>query len=74
MTLDQLKPGNKCRVRRLSARDKLGQRLLDMGIYPGMLLTVIRNAPLQDPMEVKLEGYLISLRHEEARVVEVELP
>ena len=74
MTLDQLKPGNKCRVRRLSARDKLGQRLLDMGIYPGMLLTVVRNAPLQDPMEVKLEGYLISLRHEEARVVEVELP
>lgn len=74
MTLDQLKPGNKCRVRSLSARDKLGQRLLDMGIYPGMLLTVVRNAPLQDPMEVKLEGYLISLRHEEARVVEVELP
>lgn len=73
MTLDQLKPGNICRVRRLSARDKLGQRLLDMGIYPGMLLTVVRNAPLQDPMEVKLEGYLISLRHEEARVVEVEL-
>ncbi len=74
MTLDQLKPGNKCRVRSLSAGDKLGQRLLDMGIYPGMLLTVVRNAPLQDPMEVKLEGYLISLRHEEARVVEVELP
>jgi len=73
MTLDQLKPGNKCRVKRLSVRDKLGQRLMDMGVYPGMGLMVIRNAPLEDPMEVSLEGFFVSLRHEEARFVEVEL-
>lgn len=73
MTLDELKPGSRCRIKRLSARDKLGQRLLDMGVYPGMRLTVVRNAPLEDPMEVELEGYFVSLRHEEARFVEVEL-
>lgn len=72
MTLDQLKPGSEGRIRRLSVHDKLGQRLMDMGVYPGLRLKVIRNAPLQDPMEVELDGYFVSLRHDEARYVEVE--
>jgi ferrous iron transport protein A len=71
-TLDEMKPGSEGRIKRLSVRDKLGQRLLDMGIYPGLQLKVIRNAPLEDPMEVELDGYFVSLRHEEARFVEVE--
>ena len=72
MTLDQMKPGNQGRIKRLSVRDKLGQRLMDMGVYPGLRLTVVRNAPLEDPMEVELDGYFVSLRHDEARFVEVE--
>jgi ferrous iron transport protein A len=72
MTLDKLQPGNTCRIKKLSARDKLGQRLMDMGVYPGLRLRVIRNAPLEDPMEVELDGYFVSLRHDEARFVEVE--
>ncbi len=72
MTLDELKPGNRCRIRRLSVRDRLGQRLMDMGIYPGLALRVVRNAPLEDPMEVEVEGRFVSLRHAEARFVEVE--
>ena len=72
MTLDQLKPGGEGRIRRLSAKDRLGQRLMDMGVFPGLRLRVVRNAPLEDPMEVEIEGYFISLRHEEARFVEVE--
>ena len=73
MTLDQLIPGSKCRIKKLSVRDKLGQRLLDMGVTPGTRLTVVRNAPLKDPMEVSLDGFFVSLRHDEARFVEVEL-
>ena len=73
LTLDELKPGGKCRVKRLTAHDKLGQRLMDMGIYPGLLVNVIRNAPLKDPMEVELDGFYISLRHEEAKFVEVDV-
>jgi ferrous iron transport protein A len=73
MTLDQLKPGQEARINHLSVRDKLGQRLLDMGIYPGLQLKVIRNAPLEDPMEIGLDGYFVSLRHNEARFVEVDL-
>ena len=72
MTLDQLKPGKTCTIKHLSVRDKLGQRLMDMGIYPGLTLKVIRNAPLEDPMEVEVDGYFISLRHDEARFVEVD--
>lgn len=72
MTLDQLTPGSRCTISRLSAANMLGQRLLDMGIFPGLALRVIRNAPLEDPMQVEIEGYSISLRHEEARFVEVE--
>lgn len=73
MTLDQLVPGNECRIRNLSVLGQLGQRLMDMGMYPGLKLKVIRNAPLEDPMEIELEGYFVSLRHKEARFVEVEV-
>ena len=72
MTLDEMKPGSEGQIKRLSVRDKLGQRLMDMGVYPGLRLKVIRNAPLQDPMELELDGYFVSLRHDEARFVEVE--
>jgi len=71
MTLDQLKPGDQGTIKKLSSRDRLGQRLIDMGICPGAHIRVIRNAPLEDPMEVKLDGYFVSLRHEEARFVKV---
>ena len=72
MTLDQIKPGCQARITQMSTVDKLGQRLMDMGVYPGLRLTVVRNAPLEDPMEVELDGYFVSLRHDEARFVEVE--
>lgn len=71
MTLDQLKPGDDGFVKKLSSRDKLGQRLICMGVYPGLHIRVIRNAPLKDPMEIELDGYFISLRHDEAKFVEV---
>jgi len=73
MTLDQMKPGDECVIKKLSAIDKLGQRLLDMGVYPGLSVKVIRNAPLNDPMELDLDGNFVSLRHDEARFVEVTL-
>ena len=73
MTLDQMKPGSKCRIKKLMIHDQLGQRLLDMGVYPGSRIKVLRNAPLEDPMEVSLGEFFVSLRHDEARYVEVIL-
>ncbi|MBN1907377.1 MAG: ferrous iron transport protein A [Deltaproteobacteria bacterium] len=73
MTLDKLKPGSECLVKRLYAEDRLGQRLMDMGVYPGILIKVIRNAPLKDPVEIELEGFYVSLRRAEACYIEVEI-
>jgi ferrous iron transport protein A len=72
MTLDQLKPGSECRIKRLFPHDRLGGRLLAMGVCPGMRLRVIRNAPLRDPMEVKIDNHYISIRRDEAKFIEVE--
>jgi len=72
MNLNDLKPGSMCQVKKLNAKSRLGQRLMDMGIYPGIRLKIIRNAPLQDPMELEVDGYYVSIRHDEARFVEVE--
>ncbi|MDO4767743.1 MAG: FeoA family protein [Pseudomonadota bacterium] len=67
-----MRPGAICTIKNMHAEDRLGQRLLDLGIYPGLELVVLRNAPLEDPMEVEVNGSFLSLRHSEARFVEVE--
>ncbi|MBU2488723.1 MAG: ferrous iron transport protein A [Proteobacteria bacterium] len=72
MTLDQMKPKTRGVVRRVSATGALGQRLRDLGVYPGLPVRMIRNAPLKDPMEVEVDGTYLSIRHEEARFVEVD--
>ena len=53
MTLDALKPGRVYHIGKLAARNELGRRLVDMGADPGLMLKVVRNAPLEDPMEVE---------------------
>lgn len=47
-------------------------RLLEMGLTPGSKVEVIRAAPLGFPIEVKIRGYLLSLRKSEAECIEVE--
>ena len=73
MTLDKINPGRECSVVDVLADGALGQRLLDMGFVPGTKIQVVRNAPLIDPIEIRMKGYLLSLRHDEAKTVEVTL-
>lgn len=73
MTLDELAPGSTCRMTGITAIGALGQRLMDLGFFPGAEIRVVRNAPLVDPVELELDGYHVSIRHEEAKAVEVEL-
>ena len=70
-TLNVLVPGTRGRVLGLTATGDLGQRLMDLGFYPGVEFRVIRNAPLLDPFELEMMGYCVSLRHQEAGFVEV---
>jgi len=72
MTLDEMKPKQECEILDVIAGGMLGQRLLDMGFIPGTHVRIIRNAPLIDPIEIEMRGYNISLRHSEAKGVEVK--
>lgn len=71
MTLDEIRPGNVVRIHRSNAAGVVGQRLMDMGFFRGAVVEVLRNAPLVDPVEFVLDGAHVSLRHEEARLLEV---
>jgi ferrous iron transport protein A len=73
MTLDEMKPGQVCQIVDVIADGMLGQRLMDMGFIPGTHIRVVRNAPLIDPIEIEMREYHISLRHSEAKGVEVKI-
>ena len=68
-TLDTLAPGASGTV--TGYRGELPARLLELGLVPGTPVEVIRLAPLGDPMELKVRGFLLSVGKEEAAHVEV---
>lgn len=72
MTLNELKPGQECTVFDLHLEGEQLQRLMDMGFIQGTRIKMVRNAPLLDPLDVELRGYLVALRRSEAASVEVE--
>lgn len=69
--LDKLKPGQECELVDVHLSGADGQRLMDMGFMPGIQIKVLRNAPLTDPVELEIRGYNVSLRHSEAKYIEV---
>lgn len=70
-TLAQLVPGQSGRVRRVIGNGAIHRRILDMGISKGTLIEVEREAPLRDPIKIKLRGYALSLRKSEAQLIEI---
>ena len=68
-SLTDLKPGESGVVSRICASPLIRQRLIDMGVLPRVEITLLRVAPLGDPLEVKLRGYNLSLRKEEAAAI-----
>ncbi|GEM_PF-127715 len=73
LTLDKLKPGQKARVVRFATDDQSVFILQEMGITHHEILELVRVAPLGDPIEVRIRGYELSLRREQARHIFVEL-
>ncbi len=71
--LDELKPMQKGKIIKVSGSGPVHRRLLDMGIVTGAIVEVERIAPLGDPIEVKIKGYHLSLRKEEAKSIAVEV-
>ncbi|WP_083499325.1 FeoA family protein [Thioalkalivibrio nitratireducens] len=73
LRLDRAIPGARCRILRLAARGPVRQRLLDMGLLPGMPVSLVRRAPLGDPLEIRVgdgESF-IAIRQAEAEQVHV---
>jgi ferrous iron transport protein A len=71
-TLDRVTPGSKCRISGMKLRGPVRRRLMDMGIVNGAEIQVVRLAPLGDPMEIKIKGFLLSLRKDDAQFIFVE--
>ncbi len=69
--LRDMEPGERGRI--IKVGGALRRKLLDMGLTSGVSVEVERVAPLGDPIEVKVRGYHLSLRKEEASSVEVEV-
>lgn len=73
MTVDQLSNGRCAKVTAVGGAQDLRAHLLDMGVVPGVELCVVGRAPMGDPLEIKLRGYILSLRASEASCISVEL-
>jgi ferrous iron transport protein A len=57
----------------ISAQGELGRRIRDMGLIPGTRVTVQGRAPLHDPVALRLMGFTLTLRNNEADYIDVEL-
>ncbi len=70
-TLDQIRPGERASISGHRAQGAVRQRLLDLGLHPKVEVTMVRAAPLGDPIELKLDASLIALRRTEAVLIDV---
>ena len=69
MTLDQLPVGETAEIAAVGGEGALRLRLLGMGLIPRTKVTVQKIAPMGDPMEIRVRGYELTLRLEDARVI-----
>ena len=72
MSLKDLKVGMSGRVLAVGGEKVLRRRLLDMGITPKTIVTVKKTAPMGDPIELLLRGYVLTIRLEDAEKIAVE--
>lgn len=63
--------GGRARIVEVLGDDEVSQRLLEMGLTPGVEVRMLGVAPLGDPLEIELRGYRLSVRKSEAARVEI---
>ena len=71
-TLKDVKVGSTVTVKKIAGEGPVKRRIMDMGITKGVQVYVRKVAPLGDPVEVTVRGYELSLRKEDAQMIEVE--
>ena len=72
MTLDHLKPGQGGTITVVGGQGAMRSRLLDMGLTPKTKVLVRKVAPMGDPIELFLRGYVLTIRAEDAAKIEIE--
>ena len=72
MKLNELQPNQTARIDQVGGEGALRQHFLDMGVIPGAEITMIKFAPLGDPMELRIHGYELTLRLADAEQIEIE--
>ena len=73
MTLKELKAGKTAKILTVGGEGALRQHFLDMGLIPGAEVTMVKLAPMGDPMELKIHGYELTLRLADAENIEISL-
>ena len=71
MRLSELKTGEKGVIVKVLGHGGFRKRIVEMGFVKGKTVEVLLNAPLKDPVKYKVMGYEISLRHQEAEMIEI---
>ena len=72
MTLRDLQTGESAVITTVGGSGALRQHFLDMGMIPGVEVTLVKYAPMGDPMELRLHGYELTLRLADAEQIEIE--
>lgn len=72
MTLNELKTGQEAVIIKVGGSGELRYRLLDMGLTPKTRVKIIKFAPLGDPVEIFIRGYELTIRLDDARLIEVQ--
>ncbi|TVR57738.1 MAG: ferrous iron transport protein A [Candidatus Competibacteraceae bacterium] len=70
-TLNDFPSGHRVRIRRLLGQGATRRRLMDLGLMPDIEVVIVRSAPLDDPIQIKLDTTHIALRRNEAAAIEV---
>lgn len=71
-SLRNLKTGQNATIFKVIANGEMGRRIRDMGLVPGVCITMMGRAPLKDPVEIKLKGFNLALRNNEADHILIE--
>ena len=72
MTLEYLSVGDTAKVRNIVGDTPATERLMEMGLVPGVSVRVVKSAPFGDPIEIRVRGYSLAMRKAEAETIEVK--
>lgn len=70
-TLRELPAGSSAKVKTVHGKGVISKRLMEMGVIPGTEIRVVKSAPFGDPIQIRVLGYSLALRKNEAASIEI---